>query len=147
MGREQREPSEQQNNQLDIEMEPVGPLQIPMPVVKEQVQPATDGGAAEQSPPEPSADEIEDPLNYLDSAVSLGESYNEHLDKAIEAESCDFCASVLRDLKSRPTEEQVKGVRELRRLKEAMTQDELPDKEELAELVEDFEVVDLGMQV
>lgn len=133
-------------------VETVGPLDLPVLVpdpeqlaiqMEASTMDATPDGGAEMK----AQQDVDDPIEYLDNAVSLGESFNEHVDRAIEAEDCAFCKRVLRDLKDRPTSEQVTGIRELRRLKDEITTGEMPSKEELSELVGDFEVVDLGGQV
>lgn len=123
----------------------VGPLGLPVLVPEEgervDLTPETGDGPA--TLPEDAEDDAGDPDNPLDAATKAGESFNEYLDRAIEEETCSFCESVLRDLKGRPLDEQMTGVEELKELKDLITGGEMPDEEEIADLLEDFEVVEM----
>jgi len=121
-----------------VGIEPVGPLNIPLPVMSQQPG-APDAEVDGEPAPEPDGG-LEDPLDAAEESI---EDYNEYLDRAIEQEDCSFCQSVLMDLKHRPLEKQKRGVRELKQLKDAMSGDEIPGKEELREMMADFEVVQL----
>lgn len=127
---------------LRVDFESLGPLGVPVPVVR----PMEDSDMSE-GVPEPKPTDPQGVASALSNAANAGEQFEEYLDSAIEQEECDFCESVLRGLKGRPLQEQVKGVRELETLERAMSQGELPDADELAEIVEDFEVVDLGAEL
>lgn len=127
---------------LRVDFESVGPLGVPLPVIRPIQESDMSEGVPEPKPTDP--DGVASALN---NAANAGEQFEEYLDSAIEQEECDFCESVLRGLKGRPLEQQVKGVRELETLERAMSQGELPDAEELAEIVEDFEIVDLGAEL
>lgn len=117
---------------LPFEVEPVGPLGVPLPKF-----PISDGS----NPPA----EVETPTveSSLDDAVALGEGYADAVETAIENETCGFCKEFLLSLKDRPVEEQLQGVRELRELKQELNSGEMPDKEELDEIMSQFEVLEL----
>lgn len=118
---------------IEIGIENVGPLGLPLPTI---TRPGVDG-----SGPDPDPDTgVED---ALDEAVSHGEGYIDAVEEAIREEDCEFCVSVLKDLRGRPADDQLQGLRELRELKREINTGEIPNKEELAEIMEDFEFVEL----
>jgi hypothetical protein len=121
-----------------VDIESVGPLGVPMPVPGEAEQPADQPEPVDATEDDQS---VPDPGDPLDEAIELGESYIDRVEEAMETETCSFCLSVLQDLRGEPMDEQVQGVRELKRLKDVMATD--PDREKLKDVMGDFEVVEL----
>lgn len=118
-------------------VEDKGPLNIPILVPGSGGEEKADADGDDADGGEP-----ETVTGALDAARKAGEDYDAYLERAIEEETCAFCKQVLRDLRDRPMREQIQGVNELQRLKEAMTGDELPPEDELYAMLESFEVVD-----
>lgn len=111
----------------------VGPFGVPVPV------PDADDG----SPPSPArGDSVVDRDQSQDAvieAAEAGEDYLDRVEQAIETENCDFCRSVLNELRTRPLDEQVKGVGELAELKRSV--DGEVNAEEIEQLMDEFEVI------
>lgn len=95
-----------------------------------------DAGSTTTDPDEPA----EGSLAELRRAVEHGENYIDRVETAMDEETCQLCAQILDNLRTRPLEEQVQGVKELAELKQAAQRG--ADPVELAEVMEDFEVVD-----
>ena len=79
-------------------------------------------------------------LSNLEAAAELGDEYIDRVQAAMDDETCDLCLQILDALRSRPIKEQVEGVRELATLKREA--DAGKDPTELAEVMDDFEVID-----
>lgn len=127
-----------------ITTQPVGPLGVPVPVPDMDSPGPVDPPEPPEEPEEPSEGE-EGPIGTdgtddLREAAQVGENYLDRVEEAIDKETCGFCASVLRELRGRPLEEQVQGVRELAVLKEQVAAN--PDKETVEAAMDDFEVLD-----
>jgi len=79
-------------------------------------------------------------VSDLEAAASTGAEYLDQVESVLEEEDCEMCKSLLVSLRSRPLEEQVKGVNELSELKQAIVDDASP--EEVDEMMDDFDVLD-----
>lgn len=148
-----------------LEMEEVGPLDLPMPKPSgvefqspiarngktdgqrqngqkrpEDTRSSDDnpGGQADES----RSSDADDPLGE---AAELGESYIDRVEDAIDQESCSFCRAALEQLRELPIDEQIKGVQELRELKQATRSG--ATESEVEDMLDTFEVVDEVMMV
>jgi hypothetical protein len=138
-----------------LDSKDMGPLGVPVPVP----DPPTPGEAA---PPDPGAAEADGgfasfddegqpttsnggltanpQLSTLERAAELGDEYIDTVEEAMDEEMCDLCEQILQNLRNRDLETQVKGVKELAKLKQVAESG--ADPVEIAEVMEDFEVVD-----
>lgn len=143
----------------DVSVVPVGPLNLPAPVPN--LGPPSGGRRAENAPQaaDETRDDGDDPRGSppedagsrqsgssttsgepVSEAARVGEEYLDRVERAIEAEDCQYCEAILERLRSMPVEEQIQGVQELAELKRAMARD--ADEEEVGDLMDDFEVLD-----
>jgi hypothetical protein len=120
-----------------VNIEHVGPLGLPFPT------PDLDAAMEVGLVGDPEVNEMQDESNPLDEAMQYGEGYIDAVEDAIENEDCAFCEGVLKDLRGEPPSVQMKGLRELKELKELMDRDEMPDEEEIAALLDTFDVVEM----
>lgn len=123
--------------------EAVGPLGIPIPVPDIEDPDVESAGGDEQPPAEDDGGDAglgdTGGTDDLLEAADLGENYIDRVEAALDKETCGFCADILRQLRGRPLEEQVVGVRELAQLKQMMMDD--AGKEDVEEIMDDFEVL------
>lgn len=138
-----------------VKTEEVGPFGVPVPtpVFEEDVElpedevdgdGTTPNGEGSTDQPQPTEADRGisgdgDPSD-LRAAAELGDEYIDRVEDAMGEETCDLCLQILEALRDRPIEEQVQGVRELAELKDAAERG--LDPTEIAEVMEDFEVVD-----
>lgn len=129
-----------------IQTQPAGPFGLPVPAPladDNQTKPA-ETGAGDVSQPSPTTDDQSEdepePLSQLRQAAEAGENYIDRVQAAMDEETCELCKQILDNLRTRPLKTQVEGVKELAELKQAAERG--ADPAELAEVMEDFEVVD-----
>lgn len=134
------------------EIDPLG-LPIPAPLTPPGAAGSTttnrDQSSSTAAGEEPTTTDGDQPsdaaMAKLEQAVEAGENYIDRVEEAMDEETCEMCRAILDKLRERPLEEQVQGVRELGELKHAAQQG--ADPVELAEVMEDFEVVDDPMNM
>lgn len=118
----------------------VGGFKIPVPDPS-SLQAQGPGGAGTGGEPGGESESSQNgEMDTLTEAVEYGEDYIETIEEAIEAEDCVYCKDVLKQLRDRPVEEQLQGVREMKELKRAIAED--PSKEHLDQKMDEFEVID-----
>jgi len=128
--------------------EPFGPFGVPVPVPEtggEDTDGDTSGG---DGAPDPAGDvpgnDDADGVAQLRETAEAGEAYIDRVEKAMGDEACAFCKGILQQLRGKPMDQQVQGVRELATLEEEMRSD--PDEERIRELLDEFEAINVESQ-
>jgi hypothetical protein len=116
-----------------IDMQPVGPLGVPVPVPSDADAefPVGDG--------QPTATGQDQSQDAVIAAAEMGEDYLDRVEQAIAEEDCAFCENVLKQLRHRPLDEQVKGVQELAELKRSVEGGVDPD--DIEEKLAEFDII------
>jgi len=126
----------------------LGPFGVPVPVPEMETTDIDDGAPGDDGAPDPAGDvpdnDDSEGVERLRETADVGEAYIDRVEEAMGDEACAFCKGILQQLRGRPMDEQVQGVRELATLKEEMQSD--PDEDRIRELLDGFEAIDVESQ-